>query len=79
MHAGIVTSHRRSNMIEVMEPRDDWEKEEDYGCVFHWDRYLGCAKVKLEVLLNATDFNLKKVVLMLEWCTRMVKFTPRMR
>jgi IS5 family transposase len=36
----------------------------DYG--FHRTRYLGCAKVKLEFLLNAMAFNLKKAALMME-------------
>lgn len=36
----------------------------DYG--FQRTRYLGCAKVKLEFLLNAMAFNLKKAALMLE-------------
>ena len=35
----------------------------DYG--FHRTRYLGCAKVKLEFLLNAMAFNLKKAALMM--------------
>jgi len=34
----------------------------DYG--FHRARYLGCAKVRLEFLLNAMAFNLKKAALM---------------
>ena len=34
----------------------------DYG--FHKARYLGCAKVRLEFLLNAMAFNLKKAALM---------------
>ena len=36
--------------------------KKDYG--FHRARYLGCAKVKLEFLLNAMAFNLKKAALM---------------
>ena len=38
--------------------------KKDYG--FQRARYLGCAKVKLEFLLNAIAFNLKKAALMLE-------------
>jgi IS5 family transposase len=34
----------------------------DYG--FQRTRYLGCAKVKLEFLLDAIAFNLKKAALM---------------
>ena len=37
--------------------------KKDYG--FHRTRYLGCAKVKLEFLLNAMAFNLKKAALMM--------------
>ena len=37
--------------------------KKDYG--LHRTRYLGCAKVKLEFLLGATAFNLKKAALMM--------------
>ena len=33
---------------------------------FNRTRYIGCAKVKLEFLLNAMAFNLKKAALMVE-------------
>ena len=37
--------------------------KKDYG--FQRTRYLGIAKVKMEFLLNAMTFNLKKAALML--------------
>ena len=47
--ASIITSSRRSKKVEVVEAREEGA---------------GCAKVKLEFLLNAMAFNLKKAALM---------------